>query len=634
MSRPPSSEERARIDEQLDLLARARALSPGRLVPYHAHVRLLREGGRQSDVLLGSGMRAGEGLAIIDWRTAPLSEVFFGCAEGDEYEVDLGDRRLAGLVLQRNLVSYDDGELVEIETPRAVLCRRGAGGWMALPPRRLPGLHPRPPAARKRLLSPAEVDLDPAQRAVVAMAPGEAVLILGEAGCGKTTVALHRLRRLSELAGRKLKAAVIVPSEGLRRLCESLLERLGLEDVEALTYDRFAAQQARRSFVDLPRRESQNASAATIALKRHEALRVALRLLAEKKAALPEEGREVRRTRALARRDDLHALFGDRALLDAVVAAAKGTLTANAAIEAAEHARVQFSETAEEQYAHVDRDSRMTADERGLDEGTPTEDAQTIDVEDYAVLFELERLRAEAAGARPMAPKPYDCIVVDEAQELAPLELALVGRSVAQGGTLIVAGDAAQQVDEDACFRGWPQAMAELFAPVHATAVLEVSYRCPPEVTSFARALREPAALVPAPAEARSLSFQRFGHESHLAAWLIEALRTLDGADPSATCAVIARSAAAAAGFAMVLRHGLPVHLALEGRFDFRPGTQVTSVQEVKGLEFDYVVVPDATEARYPDTPESRRALYVAATRACEQLILVAAGELSPLCGE
>jgi DNA helicase-2/ATP-dependent DNA helicase PcrA len=79
------------------------------------------------------------------------------------------------------------------------------------------------------------------------------------------------------------------------------------------------------------------------------------------------------------------------------------------------------------------------------------------------------------------------------------------------------------------------------------------------------------------------------------------------------------------------LHRGLSTRLALGGNFDFRPGVVVTSVTEVKGLEFDTVILPDADETTYPDTQEARRALYVAATRPLWQLWLLAGGKTSPL---
>ncbi|HEX4382520.1 MAG TPA: ATP-binding domain-containing protein, partial [Myxococcales bacterium] len=101
----------------------------------------------------------------------------------------------------------------------------------------------------------------------------------------------------------------------------------------------------------------------------------------------------------------------------------------------------------------------------------------------------------------------------------------------------------------------------------------------------------------------------------------------------SSASAVICRTPEAASLLARVLRFGLPVRLALEGKFVFGPGVSVTCVPEVKGLEFDHVVLPDAARAQYADAAEARRALYVAATRASSQLLLAASGEPSPLIG-
>src|SRR5207237_2153156 len=108
----------ARLEEQLDLLARARTLLPHSRAPYSAHVKLRYADGRESDMLLGGVFRRGAGITILDWRTAPLAEVFFAWAEGDEYELDFGDRKLEGVVLQRNFVRFEHGEFVEAPWPR------------------------------------------------------------------------------------------------------------------------------------------------------------------------------------------------------------------------------------------------------------------------------------------------------------------------------------------------------------------------------------------------------------------------------------------------------------------------------------------------------------------------------------
>ncbi|HEY6912365.1 MAG TPA: ATP-binding domain-containing protein, partial [Myxococcales bacterium] len=454
----------------------------------------------------------------------------------------------------------------------------------------------------------------------VDLPPREPVLVLGEAGCGKTTVALHRLRALRMAGNERFRAACIVPNEGLRRLIESLLHRLGLDDVETWTWDKFASKQARRVFPDLRRRESEAAPTLVSQLKRHEALRFALETIALRPVPPPDDENARRAQRAA--REDLHALFGDAPLMAEV--AARAELPEGAAGQAVEHARVQFTQSTEREYAHVDAERLLALDGRSIDEDTPMGDAETVDVEDYAVMFELERLRARNAGVAPLSPSRYHCLLIDEAQEFSALELSLLGRCVGRGGTLIVAGDSAQQVDAAANFRGWDVTMAELGAAQHRKAVLEVSYRCPPEVTAFARALREPSG-------AAAFPLARFHDECHLAAWLVSALRDLDAEDPSAASAVICRTPQAAALLARIAQMALPAHLALEGAFTFGPGAQVTCVPEVKGLEFDYVILPDVAAGQYADTIEARRALYVAATRTSTQLLLACAGAPSPL---
>jgi len=601
------------------LAARARPLVSAGSPPFLAHTRVRSPAGAERDLLFGEVTRVTAGSALLDWRTAPLAEVLFAAEEGEAYELELEDGRvIEGTLLERNLVAFEAGALRLVD---------GAA----------PGLAPRPEAARGRPAGFADVTLDDAQRALVELPAERSVLVLGEAGCGKTTVALHRAAALAaraRRAGRSLRAAVVVPNEALATLSRALLDRLGAAEVEVWRFDRLAAGLARRAFPDLPRRESANASAGVQRLKRHPALRAALARLAPLEPALPLEGRPRRRSRALARHDDLHALFGDGALLARVREASGDGLPAHAVAEALEHARLQFSASTEEELGPVLPGALVTSDGRGVDEGTPLEDAGTVDPEDHAVMFELERLRALHRGRAPRAPAAYDLLVVDEAQELAPLELALLGRCVAPGGAVVVAGDADQQVDPAVLFAGWDETLRELGAPEAARARLLVSYRCPPAVTALARGLREGAAgPATAPSAPEVVGPARFPSELHVARWLADALPALRAEDPGTSVAVVCRTEPYARRLARVLGFATGARLALGGRFSFGPGVQVTTVDEVKGLEFDHVVLPDASAATYPATGPARRALYVAVTRARHQLVLGSPGEVSPWLG-
>jgi DNA helicase IV len=278
-------------------------------------------------------------------------------------------------------------------------------------------------------------------------------------------------------------------------------------------------------------------------------------------------------------------------------------------------------------YAHVDLEARTAVDGRGLDDGTPLEDANSADAEDHAVLFELERLRSLSRGKPPMPLGAYDVVFIDEAQEFAPIELAVMARALRRGGVFVVAGDAAQQVDPTAVFTGWDGVLTELGVPKARQLRLEVNYRCPPDVTTLARHVLDPkVALAPTP----SVTWAPFAAPFHLSVWLSDALRRLVGEDAAASVAVICRTPEAAKRVQQRLR-GITTTLALNGDFPFKPGVVVTCVQEIKGLEFDLVVLPDAAATTWASTQDSRRGLYTAVTRASHRLVLAWAGPKSPL---
>ncbi|MBK8590794.1 MAG: ATP-binding domain-containing protein [Sandaracinaceae bacterium] len=112
---------------------------------------------------------------------------------------------------------------------------------------------------------------------------------------------------------------------------------------------------------------------------------------------------------------------------------------------------------------------------------------------------------------------------------------------------------------------------------------------------------------------------------------LAASIRRIREHDVRATVAVVARSASTARRIAGPLAAALSVELALDGHFDFRRGLHVTTVSDVRGLEFDYVLLPDVDAATYPADDESRRALYLALTRTCTATSITWVGRASPM---
>ena len=289
---------------------------------------------------------------------------------------------------------------------------------------------------------------------------------------------------------------------------------------------------------------------------------------------------------------------GDTQLLDDIVDLAEGDLCAREARAVAQHASVQFAE--------VDRNADGTPMlgmlGLPLSYGTPLHDAMTLDVEDYPILFALDR----AAGGRSR-PRRFDHVLIDEAQEFAPADLALIGRAARGIGAITVAGDEGQAVDPSAWYAGWDATLRYLGRSDAQRIRLTQSHRCPVAVVDLARAViarRRIERTGPGVHLARHAT-DRTSRQA-LAAWIADR-------QPRSTVALIARDRAAARDLHRSLPVDLGARLALD-RADRLHGVVVTTVDRVRGLEIDRVAVPDLSPDRWPDTGSARSALYVAVT--------------------
>jgi DNA helicase IV len=550
---------------------------------------------------------------MLDWRTAPLAEAFFRAAPGEPFELEIGEHVTSGTVTARFVVAEHGRALIGDET----VWHQHDGGWREDRIAR-PAAPAGPPIDRSELPI-----LDPEQQRAVDLPADTSLVVDGEAGVGKTLVALYRIAALERRArdkSKRFRALVLVPTEGLRRLCRLIADRLGLPKLEIAVFETWLVARAHQAFPGLPKRLSEGATAQVIALKRHPALRTVLDDFIGWKP--PKDDEKLARSRARL----LH-LFGDRDRLARVVEAAGGALPERAIAATMKHTRIQFEITTERAHAHVDADRLVALDGRRLDAGTPTEDVHTFDFEDAAVLFELMRRGALPAPALPH----YEHIFIDEAQLRSPLELAAVGDALARGGTVTLAGDHRQATDESAFFAGWEAARTEVRAQRWAEVTLAITYRSVPAIGDFARAVSEGRASLPSepPADPALWATACDGQLAQAAAlcWHLDALLTRD---PWRQIAVIARTPEHARRLHAELSRGLDPTLVLDGDFRFEPGIIVTTASAVSGLEFDSVVVPDLSSAFYP-SDELRRALYVVATRARDWLWLLTPAQWSPL---
>jgi DNA helicase-2/ATP-dependent DNA helicase PcrA len=165
---------------------------------------------------------------------------------------------------------------------------------------------------------------------------------------------------------------------------------------------------------------------------------------------------------------------------------------------------------------------------------------------------------------------------------------------------------------------------------------LKLSYRSTAEVMLLAREILGPELAPEDQVAARPgepVELHEFGDLGEAVAFLGDALRNLMNREPTASCAVISRHPEQADAYFDGLRRAEVPALRRIRRdeFNFQPGVDVTDVTNVKGLEFDYVVMVDVNDTSYPDQHWARHMLHIGVTRAAHQLWMVSTGEPSTL---
>jgi DNA helicase IV len=217
---------------------------------------------------------------------------------------------------------------------------------------------------------------------------------------------------------------------------------------------------------------------------------------------------------------------------------------------------------------------------------------------------------ARALLAEP--PRTYGHVIVDEAQDLTPMQLRMVARR-ARGGSVTILGDIAQATGP-VVYDRWD----EVLTPLDATATAEVAelrhaYRVPAEIMDLALPLLEAVA----PGVAPPIAFR-----SGAAAPRIE--RVDEGDLVTAALREAVALAAEEGLLAVILPDSLVPDITRHSAYD--DGIPLLSPRRAKGLEFDHVVVVEPTLIAEGVT--GLRELYVALTRPTTTLVVVHARPL------
>jgi DNA helicase-2/ATP-dependent DNA helicase PcrA len=316
-----AEEKQEDLPSLVEQMARVQAIAGGRRAraqlpvdidsPYFAHMRLrstTKGAERVQEVLIGKYglIDRAAGVQIVDWRDAPVSQVYYRYEEGDDYDEEIeapptpGSRgaptQLRGVVEARRNVTIARGRLRRVGCPQGTFVASADGRWFSLEGQGVAllgggsGTSARVPAGATRgprfsVAAPARSEhkqlpeiaalIDREQFDLITRPSSGVVVIQGGAGSGKTTVALHRIAYLV-FDGRNAKHGAkpshclfVVPSEALSRYVSGVLPALGVNGVPVTTFRSWARNLRKRLVPSAPDRYTDETPPSVSRCKKH-----------------------------------------------------------------------------------------------------------------------------------------------------------------------------------------------------------------------------------------------------------------------------------------------------------------------------------------------------------------------------
>jgi DNA helicase-2/ATP-dependent DNA helicase PcrA len=663
------------LEVEADLRRSRRALNEAD--PWFGQVDVQTEGGPVSYRVSRPGSKATrsvgpDGIPVVDWRH-PASAPLFETPNPDRrVDVEVGGQPIRGRITGRARVhGPHDAPSVQAEL------------FGAEDPARVPPSPPSPPSVGSGgswAAGEAQTGLPdilglitPEQYALITQTRDRPVLIQGRAGSGKTTVALYRLSWLAFPRGPDAPGIdpadmlIVMFNRALKDFVSQLIDPLGLQGARIDTFHGWALEEVRRAssreLVVQPDLDPEFRAQAT-QVKRNAGMPEAIGAFVKRQRERLLEWLHHRlspygtpevvdrlRDRAGPPVFDLHEAWADaRNLRDRCRGSERARweqvcrVLAHAVRRMTRHPEDLLNLLKDRTLLQghlrdvppwdIDMTARrqetLMAGGRKRSKGQQTlpDGPVPVTFEDFALLLQLiERKHGGLVDPRrPHPPRRHAHLVIDEAQDFGPVELDTLFRVVRGPSDVTVVGDLNQKVVPDAAFLGWTQVARRLGLDRAAVAQLEVGHRSTGSIMGLADHLigARPSEGRPGPVPA----LHTVDDENARDRLLIERLERRQAEHPQAHQCVVCRHREEAEALFERLQPQLAerqveARLGHNKSFVFAPGVTVSNLRQLKGLEFDTVLLVDPSETAYPATEESRRYLYTLVTRARERLHVV-----------
>ena len=614
---------------------RARDLDP--TSPYFGHL-ILEEDDRTRQLLIAKGSAVDSRLPvnIVDWRNAPISQIYYEFEEGEEFYAEVAGREREGIVAARRTLDIRGGVLQSAENGEVVARKQAGNTWLVK--RKADEVLERSDLREDpedHALPDIVALITPDQFGVLTRSDTGVVVLRGQAGSGKTTVALHRIAYLRYHDPERFRLdriLVVMFNKALQTYIRKALGELELQGVQVATFHAWASAMLRRGGLTV--RFGGQAPPAVTTLKQHPAVEALLVAAVERLGTrlegwlpVPEELAAAWSATEGAGLSRVGRFFAARPAEERpLVAALRQKVWARLADPRRDLLDLVADPDAAKEVLPAELHATVPALAQHLARQRET---GLLDFADAALLLRHGQLvAAQVEGFEVPWYRALAHIVVDEAQDLSAPAVRVLLDAADEHRSVTLAGDPAQTLYDAGGFgllSGGGQAV-DRSLQLDTLPVGHRSTRPIMELALRASGHTDDALL----AQTRpGLPVQWLQGEDAVAGPVGAAIAAFRSRRPKALVAVLCRTKQQANRWAEDLDAVLtePVRRGHRDDFVFEPGVVVSNVHQVKGLEFDGVVLVEPGAYKERD----RNLLHVAITRAADQLWVVSRSGLGLL---
>ncbi|BCB02146.1 UvrD-helicase domain-containing protein [Bacillus sp. KH172YL63] len=269
-------------------------------------------------------------------------------------------------------------------------------------------------------------------------------------------------------------------------------------------------------------------------------------------------------------------------------------------------------------------------------------DKRVVTNDDLAALLTIQQSLHGYTGANSkgnplvMTKEKFNYLILDEVQDYSPYQLALM-KDYTVKGRIMMLGDLGQSIYSYRGIESWGDVAKSLNYQSNEYKYIELStiYRSTIQIVRFANDVIRPFAnrrytlSEPVGRDGDNPIFKRFNDYDEQMSHLKMEIKSFQN-DEFKNIALITRDQQEAQVlYKKLLQEGIDLSLLINPSDEYDGGVIITPLYLSKGIEYDAVILTDASMNKYRDTDLSRKLVYVGVTRALHKVVICYENELA-----